>query len=161
MKKRSLYITYAAMTAALYTVLTLLSYFFGLDKGIFQIRLSEVLTVLPVFSPAAVPGLFVGCILSGLITSALPLDIFFGSIATFLGACGTYIIGKKSKYLSVISPIAANTVAVPFILKYAYKLNGGLPFFFVSAFVSELITAGILGAFLIKLILNKKYAPKA
>ena len=161
MKNKSLYVSHAALIAALYAVLTLLSYFFGLDKAIFQIRLSEILTVLPAFSPAAVPGLFVGCILAGFITNALPLDIVFGSIATLIGAYGSYALGKKNKYLATLPPVIANAAVVPFIIKFVYKLEGTLPSFFFPVSVSEFITAGIFGAFLIRLLIKKNFSPKA
>lgn len=123
MKKRNLFITQAALIAALYVVLTLVSAAFGLDSKAIQFRLSEVLTVLPALTPAAIPGLFIGCLLSNFICGAMLPDMIFGSLATLIGAVGTYFIGKRVKWLSALPPIAANTVIVPLVLKYAYHLD--------------------------------------
>ena len=61
------FLSTAAVIGALYTVLTLFSATFGLAIGPFEFRLSEALTILPVFTPAAVPGLFVGCLVANLL----------------------------------------------------------------------------------------------
>ena len=74
----------AAIIAALYTVMSLLSSIFGLTYGPIQCRFSEALTVLPFFLPEAVPGLFVGCLVTNLMSTVGPLDIIFGSMATLL-----------------------------------------------------------------------------
>ena len=98
-KNRTQFITKAAIIAALYVVLTGVSAMFNLDKGIIQLRLSEALTILPLFTPAAIPGLFFGCLLSNSLFGALPLDVLLGSIATLIGAIGTYYIGHVSKFV--------------------------------------------------------------
>ena len=72
-------LTRGALIASLYVALTYLASIFGLSSGVIQFRISEALTILPVFMPEAIPGLFIGCILSNLITPAVhPLDIVFG-----------------------------------------------------------------------------------
>lgn len=149
MKKRNLFITQAALIAALYVVLTLVSAAFGLDSKAIQFRLSEVLTVLPVLTPAAIPGLFIGCLLSNFICGAMLPDMIFGSLATLIGAVGTYFIGKRVKWLSALPPIAANTVIVPLVLKYAYHLDGTVPFFALTVFIGEFVCCGILGTVLL------------
>ena len=58
-----------------YVVLTLLANALGLANYAIQVRFSEALTILPFFTPAAIPGLFVGCILSNLLTGCMPLDL--------------------------------------------------------------------------------------
>ena len=69
MKKTSaLRLTQAAMIAAIYVVLTYFISAFGLANGAIQVRISEALTILPIFTPAAIPGLFVGCLLSNILT---------------------------------------------------------------------------------------------
>ena len=92
MKKNSkaLFIAHAAIIAALYVVLTLIANAMGLANYAIQVRFSEALTILPYFTPAAIPGLFVGCILSNIITGCVPLDVLFGSLATLFGAIFTY-----------------------------------------------------------------------
>ena len=87
-------IAFAAITAASYVVLTYIANAFGLASGAIQIRLSEALTILPVFSPYAIPGLFVGCILANTLTGCALWDVIFGSIATLIGAIGTYLLRK-------------------------------------------------------------------
>ena len=149
MKKRNLFITQAALIAALYVVLTLVSAAFGLDSKAIQFRLSEVLTVLPALTPAAIPGLFIGCLLSNFICGAMLPDMIFGSLATLIGAVGTYFIGKRVKWLSALPPIAANTVIVPLVLKYAYHLDGMVPFFALTVFIGEFVCCGILGTVLL------------
>lgn len=149
MKKRNIFITQAALIAALYVVLTLVSAAFGLDSKAIQFRLSEVLTVLPALTPAAIPGLFIGCLLSNFICGAMLPDMIFGSLATLIGAVGTYFIGKRVKWLSALPPIAANTVIVPLVLKYAYHLDGTVPFFALTVFIGEFVCCGILGTVLL------------
>ncbi len=81
--QKTLYLVQGALIAALYVVLTLVAAGFDLASGAIQVRISEALCILPFFTPAAVPGLFVGCLAANLVTgSALP-DIIFGSLATF------------------------------------------------------------------------------
>ncbi len=149
MKKRNPFITQAALIAALYVVLTLVSAAFGLDSKAIQFRLSEVLTVLPALTPAAIPGLFIGCLLSNFICGAMLPDMIFGSLATLIGAVGTYFIGKRVKWLSALPPIAVNTVIVPLVLKYAYHLDGTVPFFALTVFIGEFVCCGILGTVLL------------
>ena len=84
--KKVLFITQAAMIAALYVVLTLLANALGLANYAVQIRFSEALTILPFFTPAAIPGLWAGCVLANILTGCAPLDILFGSLATLVGA---------------------------------------------------------------------------
>ena len=101
--KKINFLTQAAMIAALYVVLTLAINAFGLASGAIQVRVSEALTILPYFTPAAIPGLFIGCLLSNTITGCALFDIIFGSIATLLGAVGTYLL-RRHKWLAPVSP---------------------------------------------------------
>ena len=113
--QKTQFLTHAAVIAALYVVLTLLANALGLASQAIQVRFSEALTILPYFTPAAIPGLFVGCLISNTITGCALLDIIFGSIATLLGGFGTYAL-RKNKWLAPISPILTNTIIVPFVL---------------------------------------------
>ena len=92
----------AAIIAALYTVMSLLSSIFGLTYGPIQCRFSEALTVLPFFLPEAVPGLFVGCLVTNLMSTVGPLDIIFGSMATLLAALWT--AKMPNKFLATLPP---------------------------------------------------------
>ena len=143
-RKKTLFVTRAAMIAALYVVLTLIANMFGLANYAIQVRFSESLTILPFFTPAAIPGLFVGCLISNILTGALPLDVIFGSLATLLGALGTYFL-RKNKWLAPIPPIIANTVIVPFVLTYVYRFEGSFPYFVLTVGMGEVISCGILG----------------
>ena len=142
--KRVKYITQAAMIAAIYVVLTLFISAFNLASGAIQIRISEALTVLPAFTPAAIPGLFIGCFISNLISGGLILDVIFGSLATLIGACGTYLL-RKWKWAVPIPPILSNVLIVPFVLAYVYHLPGGVPYFMVTVGIGQVISCGVLG----------------
>ena len=156
-KNNALFLTHAAMIAALYVVLTFVSNAFGLANGAIQIRISEALTILPYFTPAAVPGLFVGCILSNVLTGCALWDILFGSLATLLGAIGTRIL-RKSKWLAPITPIVSNMVIVPLVLTYVYEIPGGIPYLMLTIGIGELISCGVLGLLLLSVL--SKYRTK-
>ncbi len=149
MNKKIRFLTYAAVIAALYVVLTAVSALFGLDKGVVQFRISEALTVLPCLTPAAIPGLTTGCLLSGILFSALPLDILFGSLATLIGAIGTYFLGRRVRWLASVPPILSNTLIIPWVLKIAYGAEGTVPFFMLTVGVGEVVCCGILGTLLL------------
>jgi len=152
--KNVLFITHAAAIGAIYVVLTLLANAMGLANYAVQIRFSEALTVLPLFTPAAIPGLFAGCVLSNILTGCLMPDVIFGSIATLIGAIGTYIISRKVKrniarWLAPIPPIIANMIIVPQILIGVYHLPGTLLFFTATVGLGEVISCFILGELII------------
>ena len=145
-------ITMGAAIAALYVVLTLVANAFGLANYAIQVRFSEALTILPYFTPVAIPGLFAGCIISNILTGAMPLDVIFGSLATLIGAIGTNILKKKLpkiKWLAPLPPIIANTIVVPFVLAYVYKFDGSIPYFMLTVGIGEVISCGILGMILL------------
>ena len=136
-----------ALIAALYVVLTWLCSLVGLDKGVIQMRLSEALCVLPAFTGAAVPGLFVGCLLANLLTgSALP-DIIFGSLATLIGALGAYAL-RRRKWLVPLPTVLANVLIIPFVLRFAYGAEGTIPYFMLTVGAGEVISAYICGKLL-------------
>lgn len=152
--KGILFISQSAIIAALYVVLTLLANALGLANMPVQVRFSEALTILPVFTPAAIPGLFVGCLISNFLSNAVIWDVIFGSLATLIGALGTFLL-RRFKVLSLLPPIIANTVIVPFVLIYAYRIEGTLAFFMLTVGLGELISCGVLG-FLLRRALEKK-----
>ena len=142
----------AAMIAALYIVLTFIANALGLANQAIQVRFSEALTILPYFTPADIPGLFVGCLLSNLLTGCALPDIIFGSLATVVGAFFTYKL-RKYKWLAPVPPIVANAIVVPLVLLYAYGITP-LWFSFVTVTAGEIISCGILGMLLL-FTLNK------
>ena len=151
--KKVLFITQASMIAALYVVLTLLANALGLANYAIQIRFSEALTILPFFTPAAIPGLTIGCLLSNLLTGCMPLDILFGSLATLLGAIGTYAL-RRVLWAAPIPPILANTLIVPFILAYVYQFDGSIPYFMLTVGIGELLSCGVLGMVLLGILMK-------
>lgn len=150
--KRIRLITQGAIIASLYVVLTVLSDVFGLASLAIQCRLSEALCVLPAFSFSAVPGLFVGCFISNLFVGggANVFDVVFGSLATLIGALGTYFLSKHTsfKYIYPLPTILANTVIVPLVLKYALKISGPIWYFALTVGLGEIVSAGVLGVVL-------------
>ena len=142
--KKVLFLTQAAVIAAIYVVLTIFISAFNLASGAIQVRISEALTILPFFTPAAIPGLAIGCLLSNLLTGAAVYDVVFGSLATLLGAVGTYLL-RKHKFLCTLPPVIANMVIIPFVLRYGY----GLPFYMLTVGAGEVICCCILGSILL------------
>lgn len=149
--KKALFITQAAMIAAIYVVLTYFINAFELASGAIQIRISEALTILPVFTPAAIPGVFLGCLLSNLLTGCIVWDVVFGSLASLIGAVGTYLL-RKHKYLAPIPPIVANTLIVPFVLSYGYGIPGSIPFFMLTVGIGEVVSCYVLGVLLMTVL---------
>lgn len=155
---RALFLAQAAMIATLYIVLTFIANAFGLANYAIQVRISEALTILPYFTPAAIPGLFIGCLLSNILTGCALPDILFGSLATLLGALGTYAL-RRWKWCAPICPILANTIIVPFILVYGYgllieglSLIHCLGFYCLTVGAGEVISCGILGMILLTIL---------
>ena len=141
-------ITQAAIIAALYIVLTFFANALGLANYAIQIRFSESLTILPYFTPAAIPGLFIGCLLSNILTGCALPDIIFGSLATLIGGIVTFLL-RKYKWATPIGPIVSNALIVPFVLLYAYGIKP-LWFSFITVTIGEIISCGILGLLLLK-----------
>ena len=151
---KSKYITNAAIIAAVYIVLTLITNALGLANGAIQVRFSEALCVLPMFTPAAIPGLFIGCFLSNIFTGCVIWDVIFGSLATLIGAVFTYNL-RKYRRLALLPPIISNTVIIPLVLKFAYGFPAGLWYFIITVLVGEIISCGVLGTLLYRYL--KKY----
>lgn len=156
-KKSALFLTQAAMIAALYVVLTYIANLFGLASGVIQIRLSEMLCILPVFTPAAIPGLFIGCLLSNILTGCVIWDIIFGSLATLAGAIGTYLL-RNHRFVFTLPPVAANMIVVPLVLQYAYGVPDAIWYLAVTVGAGEVISICILGMLLYKVLYRQRKA---
>ena len=144
-QQRVRFITLAAIIAALYVVLTLVSAAFGLSSGVIQVRISEALCVLAFFTPASIPGLTIGCLVSNLITGANILDVVFGTLATFLGVYGGYLL-RKRKWLVTLPTILANTLIIPLVIVFGFGVTDvTLPLVALSVCVGEIISAGVFG----------------
>ncbi len=127
-----------ALIGALYAAATYLSSAFGIAYGPLQFRFSEVLTVLSVLSPAAVPGLTVGCIIGNIASPMGVWDIIFGSAATFIAALAAYkarnIKAGTLPLLSIIMPVIFNAVIIGAELAFLMPSSGsGLTAFLINA----------------------------
>ena len=144
-----LFVTQAAVIAAMYVVLTFVSSSMGLASGEIQIRLSEMLVILPAFTPAAIPGLILGCLLSNLLTGCTVIDIVFGSLATLIAAVLSYQL-RNHKYplLVTVPPVVANMIVVPFILKFSYGVPLPIPVMMATVGIGEVISCMVLGSVL-------------
>lgn len=120
MKIELKFVVRAAIIASIYTALTILLR--PISYGQIQVRVAEALTVLPYFTPAAIPGLFVGCIISNIAGGLGWMDIVFGSLATLLSALLTYIIPKSKKLLVPLPPVIMNGVIVGWVVSTVYQL---------------------------------------
>ena len=141
--KNLLFMTQAAMIAAIYVALTYL--FAPISFSEIQIRIAEALTILPVFTPAAVPGLFIGCLIGNTVSGALLPDIICGSLATLIGAFFTWKLRNAHPFLAPVPPIVANTLVVPFVLKYAYLVDLPIPLMMLTVCIGEILSCGVLG----------------
>lgn len=131
----------AAVIAALYTVLSVTV---CIPINFFQLRPAEALTVLPAFTPAAIPGVTLGCLIANYLTGAQPLDIVFGTLATLLGAIGTYLL-RRNRFYALFPPILSNTLILPPIIYFVYQAPETFPFLLLTVFIGELLSAGVLG----------------
>lgn len=149
-ENKVVFMAQAAMIAAIYVALCLA--FAPFSYGPVQVRVAEALTILPFFTPAAVPGLFIGCLAANLAGGSILLDVVFGSIATLAGAAGTWMIRRKSRYLAPIPPILANTLIVPFVLRYGYGEPLPIPFLMGSVGIGEILSCGLMGIVLLTVL---------
>ena len=138
------YLVTAAVIAALYAVLTLA--FAPLSYGEIQVRISEALTVLPLFTPAAVPGLFIGCLAANVYTMN-PFDIIFGSLATLIAAYLTWK-SRRMPWLAMLWPVVCNGVIIGPVLRFAYAVPLPLWLCMLSVAAGELVAVYVLGGVL-------------
>jgi uncharacterized membrane protein len=132
----------AALIAALYVVVTIS--FAPISSGLFQLRFSEALTVLPALVPAAIPGLFIGCLLGNFLVGASLVDIIFGSLTTLAAAYLSYKLRDK-KWLVPLPPVVLNAIVVGYMLVYVYAVPVSI--FVAMAWVAagQLIACYIIG----------------
>jgi len=152
-------VAFGGVIAALYVVLTIIAAALGIASGAIQVRLSEALTILPVFTAAAVPGLTVGCVLANLITGCAAWDVVFGSMATLLGAIGTRMLRDRPA-IAWIPPVVSNMLIVPVVLMKVYGVDSvdvfGSVFngdslwimLVITVGIGEIIACGVLGMLL-------------
>ncbi|MBQ9512220.1 MAG: QueT transporter family protein [Lachnospiraceae bacterium] len=151
-------IVQSAMIASLYIALTLVAAGFDLASGAIQVRFSECLTVLPYYTPAAIPGLIIGCLLSNTILGSPLPDIIFGTLATAIAAYASFHIAKSNfpegrpfvnRLLVSFCPVVSNALIIPFVLTYAYGAPGGLVILGLSVGVGEFIACVVFGQILL------------
>ena len=152
-RERLLHMAQGALIAALYATLTVI--FAPISFGPIQVRIAEALTVLPMFTSAAIPGLFIGCIIANLFGGAIIWDVIFGSLATFIGAAGGYRL-RNNRWLVPIPTIIANGIIVPFVLKYGYGMD--MPVVLMMLYVSagEIVGCYVLGEILASALLKRR-----
>ena len=145
-KSKILFITQTALIAAIYVVLVIA--FQPISSGAVQVRIAECLTILPFFTPAAVPGLTIGCFLANLLSGSSIFDIIFGTLATLIGAVGSHML-RRHKFLVPLPPIISNMIIVPLVLNYAFAETMPLWLLSLSIGAGELISCGVLGMVLL------------
>lgn len=156
-KKRILFIAQAGIIAAIYVVLTIFAKSVNLADGAIQCRFSEILCILPFFTNSAVPGVTLGCLLANLLIGGSPIDVVFGTLATLLGALGTYAL-RKHKLFCTFPPVIANALIVPFILRYAYGVEDYIPWLMLTVAIGEIITCVIVGSIFIQALIPARKA---
>ena len=139
-------LVFGALIAAIYVVLTMV--FRPISFGPIQFRISEALCVLPYFTPAAIPGVFLGCLISNLLGGAVIMDVVFGSLATLIGAVGSWVL-RKNRFLVSVPPILSNILIIPWVLKFAYGSEDLIWYMMVTIGIGEFLAIGVLGQLLI------------
>ncbi len=151
LKEKSInYLTWGAVIAALYVALGFVT---TPTFGNVQLRFVEALTILPVFTPAAIPGVTLGCLLYNILVGSAVLDIIFGSLATFIGAVGTYFLGKlikdnRLKFIASFPPVISNGLIVPWVIITCYGAEGGYVALAIAVALGEILSVTVLGSML-------------
>lgn len=154
--KKTKYLCQCAELAALYVIFTYISTVFGLSSGVIQIRFSEMLCIMPMFTPAAIPGLTIGCFIANIISGCVITDIFAGAFATFLGAVVTYFL-RKQKYIAFLPPILSNAFIVPYVLKFAYGIENAYWYLVLTVGIGEVVSVCVFGGILYGMLKKRKF----
>lgn len=157
--KSTNYIVQSAVIAALYAALTYLASVFGLSYGSIQFRFSEALTILPVFTPAAIPGLTIGCFIGNLGSPYGIVDVICGTFATFIASICSRAVRKVEikgfPVLAPLMPVIFNAVIIGAEIAYFLPKDTRWAGFLLSAFqigFGELVVCYLLGFLLFKSI---------
>lgn len=162
-KSNTLSLARGGIIAALYVALTYASFLFGLSSGAIQLRLSEMLTILPAFLPEAIPGLYIGCIIANLLTGGSIYDILLGSLATLIGAIGARALRKSHPLLIAMPTVIANALIVPLVIILSAggaETFASFPYFALTVGIGEFLSAGLLGWLAYRAIEKNKILPK-
>ncbi|MBR5011392.1 MAG: QueT transporter family protein [Clostridia bacterium] len=155
MNKRVKFICHAAIIAALYVVLTYLAAAMGLANDAIQVRFSEALCILPYFTPAAIPGVTVGCLLSNLLTGCAPLDIAFGTLASLIGAVVARLL-RKYKWLVPLPSVLSNMAIIPPVLIFVYGVEDAYSYLVLTVGIGEVISIYGIGMILLYALEKRK-----
>lgn len=147
-KGKKAFVIQIIVIAALYVGLTVVSDMFGMAKGIVQVRIADALTILPYFTPAAIPGLFIGCLIANTVIGTIHADIIFGSLATLAAACISYLI-RKNKWIVCVPPVILTSITVPLLFKYAYRYDDSFSKCLLTVGIGEIVACGLLGTALL------------
>ena len=148
------WIIQGAFIAALYVVLTMA--FAPISFGPLQFRIAEALCIMPLFTSAAVPGLFIGCLIGNLLGGGIAVDVIFGSLATLIGAWAGRKL-KNNRWLVPVPAILSNTVIIPFVLYYGYGFTDTvIPVLALQIFIGEVGGCFVLGELLATALLKRK-----
>ena len=142
-----------ALIAAIYAVLCIVLQPISFSE--IQFRVSEALTVLPILMPEAIPGLFIGCLVSNLIGGAGIMDIIFGSLATLIASLLTYLLRKQPAWIALLPVVVVNGLIVGWVLNVAY----GAPLLLSMCTVAlgQAVVCYVLGLLLIRAVPNVSY----
>ncbi len=146
---KTAFLSRSALIAACYCALSFAT--FGFSSGVIQLRLSEALCILAVFTPAAIPGMTIGCLIFNIVSGCTLYDIIFGTLATFIGVLAVRLL-KHLPYLAPAPYVLSNALVIPAVLRIAYNAEGSYAFFVLTIGISELISAWILGIVLYRVI---------
>lgn len=141
--KKIRFIVYAALIAAAYVLISVV--FAPTSFGPVQLRVSEALCVLPYFTSAAIPGLFIGCLIANCFASGMILaDVIFGSLATLAAAALAYLL-RRYKFLVPLPAVILNALVVPFVLKYGYGFSDALWFMMLTVGIGQIGACYVFG----------------
>jgi len=149
MKRSSQFIVKAAVIGTLYCLLTLVLSPFS--YGVMQIRFSEALCVLALYTPAAIPGLTLGCFFANFIGANGIIDAIVGSLGTLAGTAAIYVV-RKNKYLAPMCNVILNAAAVGLMLWKWYAVPFSPLLFIAWVGLGEFVSCYVLGIPLIKLL---------
>ena len=149
-KQRIKFVVFNGMVSALYVVFT--APFASIAYGPIQVRIAEVMTVLPIFSWRMIPGITLGCLISNLLSPSNlgPFDVIGGTCATLIAGILSYLIGKRNKWLGLIPPVVINGVIVGGYLPLL-MLDSGSSVTLPAELISMLSVAGSEAVLLIVL----------
>lgn len=151
-KMKTKQLTTAAIVGALYAVLSMFASVFGMTFGPVQCRFSEALCVLPFLFPETVWGLFIGCLITNILSPYGLLDVIVGSLATLLAALATRYC--KNRFAATLPPVIANMILVSGVIAWQEVGFGGA-FWGTYAYnaltigAGEVIACCVLGSFLL------------